>query len=73
VSALNDYDLIITKMFRGTTVDLDDCLALAHSRGKEFNIEKLRERYEETAQYDVNPARMLQNLKWFLDSLGEKK
>ncbi len=72
VSALNDYDLIITKMFRGTSVDLDDCLVLARSRREAFNVKKFRKRYEETAQYDVNPARMLQNLHWFIDSLGEK-
>ncbi|MBI3012431.1 MAG: hypothetical protein HYY63_02280 [Elusimicrobia bacterium] len=72
VSALNDYDLIITKMFRGTSVDLNDCLALSRSRGKVFDVEKLKKRYAETAQYDVNPARMLQNLQWFLDSLRRK-
>ena len=27
VGVLNDYDLITTKMFRGTDVDFDDCLA----------------------------------------------
>lgn len=73
VSALNDYDLIITKMFRGSTVDLEDCLALAHSRGEVFDISKLKNRYEETAQYDVNPTRMLQNLRWFIDSLKKKQ
>ncbi|MBI2119313.1 MAG: hypothetical protein HYT97_06780 [Elusimicrobia bacterium] len=62
VCLLNDYDLIITKMFRGSVVDIEDCLSLIRNRGKNINIQKLVSRYKETAQYDVNPERMNQNL-----------
>ena len=72
VGALNDHDLIITKMFRGSSVDIEDCLALANLRGKKFNTDKLKKRYEETAQYDVNPERMMQNLDGLLRRLGTK-
>ena len=72
VGALNDHDLIITKMFRGSSVDIEDCLALIRSRGKKFDVEKLKNRYEETAQYDVNPERMMQNLDGLLRKAENK-
>ena len=72
VGALNDYDLVVTKMFRGTSVDIDDCLALIHSREGKFDLEKLKTRYQETAQYDVNPERMMQNLEGLLMRLRKK-
>jgi hypothetical protein len=71
VSALNDYDLIITKMFRGTSVDIEDCLALIRARGKAFDLDRLDGRYRETAQYDLNPDRMVCNLQSLLSRLME--
>lgn len=68
VSALNDLDLIISKMFRGHDVDVDDCLRLIHGR-KDFDLEKLKERYEETAQYELNPDKMRKNLTYLLTEL----
>jgi len=72
VGALNDHDLIITKMFRGSSVDIEDCMAIIHSRGKKFDVERLKSRYEETAQYDINPERMMQNLDGLLRRLRAK-
>lgn len=69
VSALNDYDLIITKMFRGTSVDIEDCLTLIKARGKAFDLDRLDGRYRETAQYDLNPDRMVANLQSLLSRL----
>ena len=71
VAALNDYDLIITKMFRGTSVDVDDCTTLIRARGKAFDLERLKARYHEMAGYDLNPKRMMANLQYLLDSLQE--
>ncbi len=62
VSALNDYDLIISKIFRCSQVDIDDCLALIGRRRKSFDEARLRKRFIETAQYDLNPERMISNL-----------
>jgi len=67
VTALNDYDLIITKMFRGTQLDIDDCLALIRARGKKLNIDRLSVRYRDTADYALNPESVLRNLKGLLD------
>ena len=72
VGALNDYDLIITKLFRASPVDIEDCLALMHCRGDKFDLEKLKNRYRETASYDVNPERLQQNLKSFLNHLKKR-
>ena len=73
VGALNDVDLIISKMFRGSEVDVDDCLRLIEARGKGFDAEKPKQRYKETALYDLNPHRMMKNLEYLLAALKERK
>jgi len=73
VGALNDYDLVITKMFRGTSVDIEDCLKLMEFRGESFDLKKLRDKYAEQAKYDVNPERMMQNLEGLLLRLKRKQ
>jgi hypothetical protein len=71
LAALNLTDLIITKMFRGTSVDRDDCIA-AFATGK-VNAEKLLERYSETARYDLNPEKMMKNFVYLVEGLHELK
>ena len=71
LAALNLTDLIITKMFRGTSVDRDDCIA-AFATGK-VNAEKLLERYSESARYDLNPEKMMKNFVYLAESLRELK
>jgi hypothetical protein len=71
LAALNLTDLIITKMFRGTSVDRDDCIA-AFATGK-VNAEKLLERYSETARYDLNPEKMMKNFVYLAEGLRELK
>ncbi len=73
VSALNDYDLIISKMFRGTAVDIEDCLALIRARGKAFDLKRLEQRYKETSEYDIMPEKMMRNLDTLLQRLGRKE
>ena len=70
LGALNPQDLIITKMFRGTPVDLDDSLAVF----SEFKMDPgaLLERYVETARYDINPNKMIANFILFAEALVEK-
>jgi pilus assembly protein TadC len=52
-------DLIITKMSRGTGVDMDDCVAV-FATGK-VDAETLLREYLEAARYDLNPKRMVNN------------
>ncbi len=71
LGALNLIDLIITKMFRGMQVDIDDCVA-AYAASK-IDPEKLLERYAEAAKYDLNPDKMMQNFISLAEELFEKQ
>lgn len=73
VGALNDYDLVISKIFRASPVDIKDCLDLIHSRGDSFDFAKFEERYKETAKYEIHTERMLKNLEGFLRRLKQNK
>lgn len=66
---LNYYDLIISKLFRGTSVDIDDCLALIRAKRDEISITRLENRFRETANYEVSKEKVLSNLKYFLKRL----
>ena len=69
VGILNYYDLLISKIFRGTTVDTEDCLALIKAKKKEIDIEVLKKRFLETASYDTSEEKVKTNLKHFLRKL----
>lgn len=69
---LNYYDLIISKLFRNTPVDLDDCLALLRSKDKDINIEKLKERFFETSSYDISDEKNKKNFNYFLSRLKDE-
>jgi len=71
LGALNLTDLIITKMFRGTPADREDCIA-AFATGQ-VKAEKLLERYSEAARYDLNPEKALQNFGYLAEGLHEKQ
>lgn len=58
VGVLNPYDLIVSKLFRGTTIDVDDCLMLFKTKS-DIKLDLLRERYIETAKYDVSEDKLI--------------
>ena len=70
LGALNLLDLIITKVFRGTSVDMDDCITVFGTGG--VDPEELLDRYVKTASYDLNPHKMMQHFKMFADQLALK-
>lgn len=70
LGALNPQDLIITKMFRGTPVDLDDSVAVFSAF--EMDPGALLERYTETSRFDLNPNKMIANFILFVEALVEK-
>lgn len=70
LGALNLQDLIITKMFRGMQVDVDDCVAAFAT--SEIDSEELLKRYAEAAKYELNPEKMIQNFIVFVGALLEK-
>ncbi|MBW1860488.1 MAG: hypothetical protein JRI70_10610 [Deltaproteobacteria bacterium] len=67
LGALNLVDLIITKVFRGTSVDMDDCI-VAFEKGQ-VDPQQLLMRYVETASYDPNSHEKMGNLGSFADRL----
>jgi len=69
LGALNLTDLIITKMFRGTPADREDCIAAFAQR--QVDAEKLLDRYSEAARYDLNPEKVLQNFGYLSEGLHE--
>jgi len=67
LGVLNSIDLIITKLFRGTSVDMDDCKLLLENES--VNRAELEERYKETAKYETGEEKVLRNLEVFLQRL----
>ncbi len=45
LGVLNDYDLIISKLFRGTQIDSDDCLSLIQYRKGSIDMSRLEQRF----------------------------
>ena len=72
LGALNHYDLIVSKLFRGKEVDFEDCLALMKNKGSEIDIENLKKRFHETASYEVSEEKVSKNLDIFLNRLTEE-
>ena len=72
IGILNDYDLISSKLMRGTNVDFEDCLGLAEARGEKIDIEKLIKNFHEMISYDVEEIRLKLNIDHFLELLRDK-
>jgi len=72
IGILNDYDLISSKLMRGTNVDFEDCLSLAEARRKEIDIEKLIPHFHEMISYDISEIRLKPNIDHFLELLRDK-
>ena len=70
---LNYYDLVISKLFRFTPVDTDDCLALFKEKSKEINLDRLKSRFYETSAYDISDEKNRNNFKYFLELLKKEK
>lgn len=70
---LNLYDLIISKLFRGTSVDYDDCFALLAARRGEIDPARLRSRYRETARYDVSEKTVMGNWDAFVRQASARR
>ena len=66
LGVLNYYDLLISKIFRGTSVDMDDCIMLVKAKKAEVDIGRFSQRFKETASYDVSEDRVNKNLEHFM-------
>jgi len=72
IGILNYYDLISSKLFRGTGVDFEDCLMLVEARHDEIDINYLIDHFKKLASYDVSEDRLSKNIDSFLLLLKEK-
>lgn len=66
LGVLNYYDLIIAKLFRATTVDIEDCLSLVKDKRQKIDLNLLEKRFRETASFDVSEDKVNNNLEYFL-------
>ena len=73
IGILNEYDLIASKLMRGTGVDFEDCLMLMKARRKNIDIERLVGHYRELVSYDIAEARIGVHIDRFTELLREEK
>jgi len=71
IGILNDYDLISSKLMRGTKVDYEDCLMLAKDHKEVLDLEQLAAHFHEMIKYDVAEERLRPNIDHFLRLLQE--
>jgi len=69
LGVLNYYDIIISKLFRGTQVDNEDCLVLVKNKSQEIDLRRLEERLRKTASYDISEGKVIQNWEYFVELL----
>ena len=72
IGILNPYDLIASKLFRGTEVDFEDCLMLMKSRKESIDLTRVEQHNKELASYDISEKRIVGNLENFLNLVGKK-
>ena len=72
IGVLNYYDLLLSKIFRGTSVDMDDCMMLMKAKRTEIDIARLSQRFKETASYDVSEDKVNNNLEHFIRLLKKE-
>jgi hypothetical protein len=72
IGILNYYDILITKLFRSTSQDIDDCLLLMKAKGGYIKLKRFIERFKKTASFDVSEIHVNKNLEYFLKILAVK-
>jgi hypothetical protein len=72
IGILNPYDLIASKLFRGTVVDFEDCLALIRSRKESIDLPRVERHVKELASYDISENRIMGNLEYFLNQVRKE-
>lgn len=72
IGILNPYDLIASKLFRGTGVDFEDCLMLVKARQDDIDIKRVERHLKELASYDISEKRITKYIKNFLDLLKKE-
>ena len=72
LGVLNCYDIIISKLFRATAQDMDDCLLLVKSKRNDIDFKYLEARFRETASFDVSQDQVNKNFEHFLKIIKQE-
>ena len=72
IAILNDYDLISSKLMRGTSVDFDDCLGLVEAHQGEIDLDKLVDHFNELVDYEVAENRVRPHMESFQKMLKQR-
>ncbi|OGS38339.1 MAG: hypothetical protein A2551_04085 [Elusimicrobia bacterium RIFOXYD2_FULL_34_30] len=70
--ALNYYDLIISKIFRSSSIDIEDCKTLVKAKKNEIEFKSLKKLYYETAAYDISEYKVIEYFKSFIEILKKE-
>lgn len=70
---LNYYDIIITKLFRAASADMEDCLLLMKSKKKDIDLKRLEARFRKTASFDISEDKVIKNFEHFLNILKKER
>ncbi|MFU8857314.1 MAG: hypothetical protein ACNA8S_09965 [Deferrisomatales bacterium] len=71
IGILNYYDLISSKLMRGTPVDFDDCAMLYSSRSSDIDLPRLHDHFLELISYDISEDRLRPNIGIFMERIKE--
>ncbi len=71
LACVNPDDLIISKMFRGTLVDVQDSITMITS--EHLDLKALAERYRETAGYYFHPELCKKNLGYLISDMEKQQ
>lgn len=72
IGILNYYDLISSKLMRGTGVDFEDCLVLVKARRDQIDVDRLVSHYRELVSYDIACDRIGVHIDRFVVRLREE-
>jgi hypothetical protein len=72
IGILNPYDLIASKLFRGTGVDFEDCLMLVKAHKDNIDIKRVERHFKKLAGYDISEKRITTYIEDFLDLLKKE-
>jgi len=72
IGILNPYDLIASKLFRGTAVDFEDCLMLMRSHKESIDLPRVEQHVKELASYDISENQIIGNLEHFLNQVRKE-
>jgi hypothetical protein len=69
IGILNPYDLIASKLFRGTDVDFEDCLMLVKTHKDSIDIKRVEQHFKELASFDISEKRIMAYIEQSLNLL----